>query len=152
MTNTALLEAYENVTIESEQPVVEQAPRSTKPVFSNVPARQFPYKHVHAIFADACDARQAALSLHEAGLDEKDICVMDGHEYVEAISQGQSPFGFLTSMDYDRYLREASRGRSFMAVRPTGYSQLTQIRALLVPHRARHVNYFDRWTVVQLLP
>jgi hypothetical protein len=152
MTNTAMLEAYETLTIEIEQPVVEQAPLSTEPVFSNVPARQFPCKHVHAIFADARDARQAALSLHKAGIDEKDICLMDGRDYVEAISQGQSPSGFLTSMDYDLYLREASRGRSFLAVRPTAYSQLTQIRTLLAPHRARHANYFDRWTVAQLLP
>lgn len=152
MTNTALLKAYESLTMEIEQPVVEQAPLSTKPVFSNVPAPQFPHKYVHAVFADARDARRAALSLHEAGVGEKDIFVMEGHDYVEAISRGQSPLGFLTSMDYDVYLREAGRGRSFVAVRPTGYSQLTQIRDLRAPHRARHVNYFDTWTLAQLLP
>lgn len=152
MTNTALLEAYEPLAIEGEPPVVEQAPLSTKPMFSNVPAPRFPHKYVHAIFVDARDARQAGLSLLAAGMDEKDIFVMEGRDYVEAISQGQAPLGFLTSMDYDVYLREASHGRSFVAVRPTGYSQLTQIRDLLAPHGARHVNYFDKWTVAQLLP
>lgn len=152
MTNTTTLETYETLIIEIDQPVVEQAPLSTKPTFSNVPAPRFPYKYVHAIFVDAHDARQAALSLLAAGVDEKDIFVMKGRDYVEAISQGQSPLGFLTSIDYDIYLHEASRGRSFVAVRPGGYSQLTQIRDLLAPHRARHVNYFDKWTLAELLP
>lgn len=138
--------------MEIEQRVVEQAPLSTKPVFSNAPTPRFPSKYVHAIFVDAHDAGRAARSLYEAGVDEKDIFVMGGCDYVESISKGQSPLGFLTSMDYDPYLRQASRGRPFVAVRPTSYRQLTQIRDLLAPHRARHVTYFDTWTLAQLFP
>ena len=54
--------------------------------------------------------------------------------------------------DYDIYLREASRGRSFLAVRPASYAQLKQIRDLLAPHRAYLAKYIDTWTLTELLP
>ena len=150
MTNAAILEAYETLTF--EQPVVEQSPAVAKRVLPKHPAAPFPHKYVHAVFANARDARQAALSLLVAGIDEKDIHLMGGKAFTEAAVQGQSAAHFLSSMDFDVYLREASRDRYFVAVRPTGYNQLTQIRDLLAPHRARHVKYIDTWTVAELLP
>ena len=147
MNYTATLETYEPLT--SEELIVEQSPVSTKRA---LPAGPFPRKYVHSVFANGQDARRAALALLAAGFDEKNIHILDSRAFVEAVSQGQSPFDFLTSMDYNVYLREASRGRTFVAVRSANYGQLKQIRDLLAPHHARLVNYIDTWTMTPLLP
>lgn len=147
MNTTATVETYEPLT--SEQLIVEQSPTSTK---RTLPARPFPRKYVHSVFVNVQDARQAALALRAAGFDEPDIYILPGSDFVEAVSQGQSPFDFHTSMDYDSYLHEASQGRTLVSVRPAGYSQLKRIRDLLAPHHARLVNYIDTWTMAPLLP
>lgn len=132
-----------------EQEVIEQAPLTTK---RPLPAAPFPKKYVHSVFANLHDARSAAQALRAAGFAEENVYVLESQDFVEAMSRGQSPFGFLTSMDYDVYLREASRGRAFLAVRPTGYNQLMSIRNLIAPHRARLAKYIDTWTMSDLLP
>ena len=147
MNNTTTIETYEPLT--SEQLVIEQSPVSTK---RTLPAGPFPRKYVHSVFANLQDARRAALALRTAGFDERNIYILPGRAFVEAVSQGHSPFGFLTSIDHDVYLREASRGRTFVAVRPANYDQLKQVRDLLAPHNARLVNYIDTWTITPLLP
>ncbi len=148
MNNVAILEQNETLTVE-QQSVVEQVLVFTK---RELPAAPFPKKYVLSMFIDLQDARQAALSLRAAGFDERNIYILEGRDLVEAISQGQSIMDFLTSMDYDVYLREASRGHSFVAVRPASSTQLKQIRDLLSPHRARLANYIETWTVTELLP
>lgn len=147
MNYTTTVETYEPLT--SEQLVVEQVPVSTKWM---LPATPFPRKYVHSVFADLQDARQAALALRAAGFDERDIHLMQSHDLVEALAQNQSAFGFLSSMDYDVYLREARRGSSILAVRPAKFAQLKQIRDLLAPHHARLAKYIDTWTATELLP
>jgi len=147
MNYTTTVETYEPLT--SEQLIVEQSPVSTKRA---LPVRPFPRKYVHSVFANVQDARRAALTLLAAGFDEQNVHILDSRDFVEAVSQGQSPFDFLTSMDYDIYLREANRGRTFVAVHPSSYDQLKQIRDLLAPHNARLVNYIDTWTMTPLLP
>jgi hypothetical protein len=147
MKDTVTIETLEPLT--SEQLVVELLPVPTKRA---LPAGPFPRKYVHSVFVNVQDARQAALALRAAGFEEQHIHILDSRDFVEAVSQGQSPFDFLTSMDYDVYLREVSRGRTFVSVRPANYTQLRQIRDLLAPHRARLVNYIDTWTMTPLLP
>ena len=132
-----------------EQLVVEHLPMSTQ---RTLPVAPFPRKYVHSVFVDLQDARQAAQALRAAGFDEKDIYILESRDFVEAVSQGQSPLDFLTSMDYDVYLCEASAGRSFLVVRPASFAQLKQIRNLLAPHHAYIVKYIDTWTVAELLP
>jgi hypothetical protein len=147
MNDVATLETYEPLT--REQLVVEQLPVSTK---RTLPAAPFPRKFVLSVFVDLQDARQAALALRAAGFDEWGIHVLQSRDFVEAVAQDQSPFNLVTSIDYDIYLREASRGRSFLAVRPASYAQLKQIRDLLAPHHAYLAKYIDTWTLTELLP
>src|SRR5438874_4313623 len=80
------------------------------------PAAPFPRKYVHSVFVDLQDVRQAALALLAAGFEEWAIHVLDSRDFVEAVAQEQSPFNLITSIDYDIYLREASRGRFFLTV------------------------------------
>jgi len=141
------LERHETLTIEPI--VVDQL---SVPMKRTLPVAPFPRKYVHSVFADLQDAKQAAQTLHAAGFSERDIYVLEGRDFVEAVSQSQSPFGFLTSMDYDIYIREASRGCSFLAVRPAHYAQLKQITDLLAFHKAHLAKYIDTWTVAELLP
>jgi len=146
MNYAATLETYEPLTL--EELVIEQLPVSTKPALPTAP---FPRKYVHSVFVDLQDARQAAQALRAAGFDERHIHVMESRDFVEAVSQDQSPFNIVTSMDYDVYMREANRGRSFLGVRPASYAQLKQIRDLLAPHHAYLAKYIDTWTVTELL-
>ena len=132
-----------------EQLVVEHLPMSTQ---RTLPVAPFPRKYVHSVFVDLQDARQAAQALRAAGFDEKDIYILESRDFVEAVSQDQSPFNIVTSMDYDVYLREANRGRFFLAVRPASYAHLKQIRDLLAPRHAFLAKYIDTWTVTELLP
>lgn len=136
-------------TLETYEPLTLEEPVSTKPA---LPAAPFPRKYVHSVFVDLQDARQAAQALRAAGFDERDIHVLESRDFVEAVSQDQSPFNIVTSMDYDVYLPEVNRGRSFLAVRPASYAQLKQIRDLLAPHHAYLTKYIDTWTVTELLP
>jgi hypothetical protein len=146
MNNVTTLETYEPLT--SEQLVVEQLPVSTK---RTLPADPFPRKYVLSVFVDLQDAGQAALALRAAGFDERGIHVLQSREFVEAVAQDQSPFNIVTSIDYDIYLREASRERFFLAVHPASYARLNQIRDLLAPHHAYLARYIDTWTLTELL-
>ena len=146
MNNTATLEKYETLT--SEQLAVEQLPVSRKRTLPSLP---FPRKYVLSTFLELQNAKQAAHALLAAGFDERDTHVLQSFDFVDAVAQEQSPINLTTSMDYDIYLREASRGRSFLAVRPANYAQLKQIRDLLAPHGAYLARYIDTWTVTELL-
>ena len=146
MNYTATLETSEQLI--SEQMDVEQLPMSVE---QRLPAAPFPRKYVLSVFVDLQDARQAAHALRVAGFNERDIHIMQSHEFVKSVTQDQSPFEIVTSIDYDIYLREAHRERSFLAVRPTGYAQLKQITDLLAPHHAYLANYIDTWTTTKLL-
>jgi hypothetical protein len=147
MNDLATLETYEPLT--RERLVIEQLPVSTKRA---LPAAPFPRKYILSVFVDLQDARQAALALRAAGFDERGIHVLQSRDVVAAVAQDQSPFDIVTSIDCDMYLREASRGRFFLAVRPAGYAQLKQIRDLLAPHHAYLAKYIDTWTLTELLP
>lgn len=118
----------------------------------SIPAAPFPRKHVLSVFVDEQDAQQAAEALFAAGFDERGIYVLNNGDFTEAMMRNQSPFDFLTSMDYDVYLREASQKRFFLAVRPTSHAQLQQIRDLLAPHHTYLVRYIDTWALTELLP
>ncbi len=144
MNNAKTFETYKSLT--SEQVVVEQVAVSK---MRRLPA--FPLKHVHSAFVNQQEARQAAFALLHAGFDARCIHVLESREYVEAVSQGQSFLGFLTSMDYDVFVREASRGCSFLVVRPANYAQLKPIREILALHHAHIATYIDRWTQAELL-
>jgi hypothetical protein len=146
MIYTETLETYDQLT--SEQVDVEQLPMTME---RKLPAAPFPRKYVLSVFINLQDARQAANALCTAGFNEGDIHILQNHEFVKSVTQDQSPFEIVTSIDYDIYLREAHRDRFFLAVRPTGYGQLKQIRDLLAPHHAYLANYIDTWTVTELL-
>jgi hypothetical protein len=146
MIYTATLEMHEQLT--NEQLGVEQLPMSVE---RRLPAAPFPRKYVLSVFVDLQEARQAACALLAAGFNERDIHILQSHEFVKSVTQDQSPFEIVTSIDYDIYLREARRERSFLAVRPGGYAQLKQIRNLLAPHHAYLANYIDTWTTTELL-
>jgi hypothetical protein len=131
---TATLETYEQLT--SEHVDVEHMPLSKE---RRLPPAPFPRKFVLSAFLCA------------AGFNAQDIHILQSHEFVKSVTQDQSPFEIITSIDYDIYLREARRERSFLAVRPTSYGQLNQIRDLLAPYHAYLANYIDTWTVTELL-
>jgi hypothetical protein len=146
MMYTATLETFEQLT--SEQVDVDQLPISKE---RRLPPAPFPRKFVLSVFVDLRDARQAFYALRAAGFDERDIHILQSHDFVKSVTQDQSPFEIITAIDYDIYLREARRERSFLAVRPGGYAQLKQIRDLLAPHHAYLANYIDTWTTTELL-
>jgi hypothetical protein len=146
MINTTTLETREQLT--NEQVGVEQLPASLK---RKLPATPFPRKFVLCVFLDIQEAMQAAFALSDAGFDSREIHILQSHEFVKSIMQDQSPFQIITSIDYDIYVREAHRGRFFLAVRPSNYGQLNQIRDLLALHHAFLANYIDTWTVTELL-
>jgi hypothetical protein len=70
------------------------------------------------VFVDLQDAKQAAHTLCAAGFEEWAIHVLESHDSLEAVAQDQLPFNLVTSIDYEKYPREASRGRFFLTVRP----------------------------------
>ncbi|MGZ3609560.1 MAG: hypothetical protein ACXWOL_08330 [Ktedonobacteraceae bacterium] len=147
MMYTATLETYEQLT--DEQMSIEQLPM---PIERRLPVVPFPRKFVLSAFIDLQDARQAAAALSMAGFDEREMYILQSQEFVKSVTQDQSPIEIITSIDYDIYLREAHRGRLFLAVRPAVYAQLNQIRDLLAHHHAYLANYIDTWTVTELLP
>ncbi len=144
MKNIKTVETYRPLT--DEQIVVEQIA-----VFKMRRLPKFPLKHVHSAFVNLRDARQAAFALLHAGFDARYIHVLESREYVEAVSQGQSPLGFLTSVDYDVYVQEANKGRAFLVIHSANYTQLKQIREILALHHALIATYIDRWTQAELL-
>ena len=146
MMYTTTLETYEQ--LESEYVSAEQL---AAPVERTLPALPFPNKYVLTVFVDLSSALQAAYALSEAGFDKREIHILLSHEFVKSVSQDQSPFHIITSMDHDIYIREAHRGRFFLAIRPSGYAQLNQIRDLLVQQHAYLANYIDTWTVTELI-
>lgn len=121
MMYTATLETYEQLT--DEQMSIEQLPM---PMEQRLPAVPFPRKFVLSVFINLQDARQAAKALYMAGFDERELYILQSHEFVKSVTQDQSPFEIITSIDYDIYLREVHRGRFFLAVRPAVYAQLNQ--------------------------
>ena len=149
MNNAAILEpeTYEQLTI--EQLVVDQLQVST---MQALPPAPFPRKYALSLFVDLQDARQAAQALSAAGFAERDIYVLESRDFVEAVAQDQSALNIVTSIDHDVYQREASRGRTFLAVHLAGYARLKQIRDLLACHHAYFARYIDTWTLTELLP
>ncbi len=146
MTYTTTLETYEQLM--KEQMEVKQLPMSIE---RRLPAVPFPKKYVLSVFVDQQAALRAAYALSDAGFDKREIHILQSHEFVKSVTQDQSPFQIITSIDHDIYVREAHRGRFFLAVRPGSYGQLNQIRDLLAPHGAYLANYIDTWTVTELL-
>ncbi|HYX50419.1 MAG TPA: hypothetical protein VE843_11790, partial [Ktedonobacteraceae bacterium] len=121
------------------------------PMERRLPAVPFPNKYVLCVFVDMQAALQAAYALSDAGFEKREIHILQSHEFVKAITQDQSPFQIITSIDHDIYVREAHRGRFFLAVRPGSFKQLNQVRDLLALHHGYLANYIDTWTVTELL-
>ena len=142
MSNAAQLEKHESLTVE---PTTVMAKK-------HLPSSPFPRKYVHSVFTTMHDAQQAAQTLQNAHFAESDVYLLDGQDFIEAVSRGQSLFGFLTSTVSDVYLNEASQGRTFLAIRLSSYAQLKHIRDLLAPHHAYLVRYIDTWATTELLP
>lgn len=117
-----------------------------------LPASPFPRKHVHCVFDDLQDVRQAYLALLNADYNAGDIHILTGRNYMDAVERGQTPMAFLASNDLDTYLYESRRGYTVLAVRITRYEQLGQVRNLLAPHHAHLMKYIDTWTTADLLP
>ena len=143
---TETLGTYEQLT--REQVNAEQLPM---PMEGRIPPTPFPRKYVLSAFVSLQDARQAANTPRTEGFNEQDIHILQSHDFVKSVTQDQSPFEIITSIDYDSYLREARRERFFLAVRPGKYAQLNQIRDLLARHHSYLANYIDTWTVTELL-
>ena len=117
-----------------------------------MPAVSFPREYVLGVFIALEDAEQAAGALRTAGFSDQDIHVLEGKDFMEAISQDQSPFNIITSTNQDQYLAEMQRGRSFLAVHPANLEQLEQIRDLIAPYGAYLVKYNDTWSQRILIP
>jgi N-formylglutamate amidohydrolase len=137
MNSTMTQDTYEPMSVSSER---------------TFPEAPFPRKYVHSVFENLQDARQAAHVLSTTGFDARDIHIMTGWDYVEAVERRQTFLSLLSSIDYDGYLLEARRGHYILAVRPSGQEQMERVSGLLAPHHARLVKYIDTWTVAELLP
>lgn len=125
-----------------------------------LPTSPYPRKYVHCTFDDLQSAVKAVNTLRAAGFDARDIALMASWDFVEAVeSEPQQHtrfseviirlFSFVDD-NFDAYLREARSGRHILAVRPSRYKQVEQVRELLAPYRARLVKYIDTWTVTDL--
>ena len=146
MMYTTTLETYEQFTSDNVRP--EQL---ALPIERKLPALPFPKKYVLSVFVDLSSALRAAYALSEAGFDKREIQILQSDEFVKSVSQDQSPFQIITSIDHDIYIREAYRGRFFLAVRPAAYAQLNKIRDVLAQYHAYLANYIDTWTVTELI-
>ena len=127
----------------------EQAAQSHKQVR---PAATFPNQYVLGTFITLQDAQQAADALRGAGFTDHEMHILEGPDFVEAISHDHSPLNIISSTIHDTYLPEVTRGRSFLAIRPASIEQLPQIRDLLLPHGAYLVKYVDAWSQRELIP
>lgn len=113
-------------------------------------ATPFPRKYIHSVFDTLQDAVQAKLALQAARYAARDIHLMTGREYMEALDRGQTFTEFLSGDD-DTYLYEARRGRFIVAIRVYNHAQVEQVRDLLAPLHAHLIKYVDTWTVSELL-
>lgn len=127
----------------------EQSLASTE---QEAPAVTFPRGYILGVFISLEDAKRAEEALNAAGFDEQEIHVLEGHDFMEAISQDHSPLNIITSIAHDEYLVEMQRGRSFLAIRPANLAQLEPIRDLMAPYGAYLVKYHDTWSQRELLP
>src|ERR1051326_517855 len=89
-----------------------------------VPGAPFPHKYVHCVFDDLQDAGQAVQTLRASDFDAREIHLMRGWDYMEAVEQRQTFLSFFSSGDYDGYLREAHRGSYILAVHPSSQEQM----------------------------
>lgn len=138
----------------------EQAPVSSRRSF---PAASFPRGYIHSIVEDLHSAVQAVYALRAIGYDARDVHVMAGWDYQDAVEQRSQQqgrlgralarlFSFFDEGLDDIYLREVSKGRHFLAVRLTSKEQMVEVRNLLVSCHAHHIKYVDTWTVTDLMP
>ena len=135
-----------------------QSVLSSKPVY---PADTFPHKYVHSVFENRQEAEQAVQALLAAGFIPADINFMESQDFVQAAEQGEhqnkslakSLSHFVSSLDHnvtDAYLTEARRGNDILSVRITNTDQMAQVRDILAPLHAQHIQYIDTWTQADL--
>ncbi len=136
------------MTVVAKRNTLEQNILSTEMAF---PATPFPRKYIHMAFHTYQDAMQACIALISSGNDVRDIHLMTGQDFIEAIEQRQTPFGFFCSSDDHLYLREAKRGKHMLSVRFSSYDQMNQVRDLLAPYGAYSMVYVDTWSITPLI-
>lgn len=136
------------MTVVVKHNALEQKILSTEQTF---PAAPFPRKYIHAAFHDFQDAVQAFIVLLGSGYDARDIHLMKGGDFIEAVEQRQTPVGFFCSSDDHLYLREAKRGKHMLSVRFSTYERMNQVRDLLAPYGAYSMTYVDTWSVTPLI-
>ena len=135
-----------------------QSALSSEPVY---PADTFPHKYVHSVFEDKQDAEQAVKALLAAGFTSDEINFMTSQDFIQAAEQGEhqnkslakSLAHFVSSLDHnvtDAYLNEAHRGNDILSVRISKTDQIAQVRDILAPYHAQHIQYLDTWTQADL--
>ena len=136
----------------------EQSVLSSEPVY---PADTFPHKYVHSVFEDKQDAEQAVKALLAAGFTSEEINFMTSQDFIQAAEQGEhqnkslskSLMHFVSSLDHnvtDAYLTEAHHGNDILSVRISKPDQMAQVRDILAPYHAKHIQYIDTWTQADL--
>jgi hypothetical protein len=70
--------------------VLEQRVVSSEQMF---PAAPFPRKYIHAAFSDFQDAIQAFIALLGSGYDARNIHLMKGRDFIEAVERRKTPIG-----------------------------------------------------------
>jgi hypothetical protein len=135
-----------------------QSALSSEPVY---PADTFPNKYVHSVFEDRQDAEQAVKALLAAGFTSDEINFMTSQDFIQAAEQGEhqnqslskSLMHFVSSLDHnvtDAYLNEARHGNDILSVRISRPDQMAQVRDILAPYHAKHIQYIDTWTQADL--
>jgi hypothetical protein len=135
-----------------------QSALSSEPKY---PTDTFPHKYVHSVFENRQDAERAVQALLDAGFTADDINYMTSHDFIQAAEKGEhenkslakSLTHFVSSLDHnvtDTYLNEAHRGNDILSVRITKTDQMAQVRDILAPYHARHIQYIDTWTQADL--
>src|SRR5258708_13785006 len=104
-----------NVNIQSSKghDTIAQLPVSSQGTFPPAP---FPRKYVHSVFDDLQDAMQAVHALRAAGYDVRDIHLMAGWDFLEAVEGRRTFLGFLFSIDYQVYFPDAPPGHHLLLV------------------------------------
>ncbi len=131
-----------------KQNTLEQNTLSTEKAFPSAP---FPRKYIHMAFHTYQGAMQASIVLISSGSDMRDIHLMTGRDFIEAVEQRLTPIGFFCSSDDHIYMREAKRGKYMLSVRFSSYEQMNQVRDLLAPYGAYSMAYVDTWSVTPLI-